>query len=184
MKRLKNKEVWRDIPDYVGMYQVSNSGRVRSLDRKVTYSTGATRVHKGRVLKCAPDKDGYNIVSLCRNGSQLTFRVARLVLIAFRGNQDDLQVCHGNGINSDDRLMNLRWGTAEENNNDKMIHGTVARGAANGGGNKLDEKTVVDIVRLVNSGIQQKLVASKYGISPSMVCRIMNGEKWAHIVNA
>jgi len=107
-----------------------------------------------------------------------------LVLVAFRGNRDNLQVCHGNGVNSDDRLRNLRWGTAKENNDDKMIHGTVARGTENGGGNKLDEMTVIEIVRLVNGGTQQKLVASKYGISPSMVCRIMSGEKWAHIVNA
>ena len=78
-------ENWKDVIGYEGSYQVSDQGRVRSLDRVVEHPlTGLTHL-KGKVLSCATTGDGYRQVGLCSGGERQQFRVNRLVLETFRG---------------------------------------------------------------------------------------------------
>lgn len=116
-------ENWRDIPGYVGTYQVSDLGRVRSLDR----IDGRGRARKGLVLKQSIDVDGRPNIGL-RNKRH---RVCRLVLIAFKGLPSDADKvhydsCHINGDPTDNSLSNLRWGTRSMNVRDSVRHGTHA----------------------------------------------------------
>lgn len=110
------QEEWHDIVGYEGLYQVSDLGRVRSLDRTIQREDNAPFVLPGRILKCRTDKDGYILVTLNGGFSPKTFKVHRLVAQAFIKNDDNLpQVDHINGARNDNRIVNLRWSSVSKN---------------------------------------------------------------------
>lgn len=107
-------EIWKDITGYNGLYQVSSMGRVRSIDREVITSNGNIMHYKGKMLKLR-QKNGYSYALLC-NKKEQTMRVHRLVAMAFiPTDNDSMQVNHKNGNKSDNRVENLEWCTASEN---------------------------------------------------------------------
>ena len=111
-------EVWRDIEGYEGLYQVSNQGRVKSLERKAKHWCGGERIQKERILKPGNDRGGYLLVTLCAGGKPKTLKVHRLVCQAFHENPDNKpQVNHINEDKADNRACNLEWTTAMENSN-------------------------------------------------------------------
>ena len=112
------EEIWKDIQGYEGKYQVSNLGRVRSLDhtfeRKRHGKTYIIPV-KGRILKPYLDR-GYYVVGLWNNSKQRRWAVHRLVAFAFvPGYKDGYVVHHKNRITTDNRPINLQWCTNEYN---------------------------------------------------------------------
>lgn len=111
------REEWRDVVGYEGFYQVSNLGRVRSLDRTVVSSDGKRRHCKGRLLKPRLSNRGYVEVSMPRkSGGTARQRVHRLVAQAFlEPDPSRHQVDHINAIKTDNRVENLRWATSAEN---------------------------------------------------------------------
>ena len=119
-------EQWRDIIGYEGYYQVSNLGRVRSVDRHLTCQNGHTRFYCGQVLTLKMSKkSSYKTVGLRKPGVIKTFYVHQLVLKAFIGPRPvGMQGCHENGIPTDNCATNLRWGTLQHNNLNKRDHGT------------------------------------------------------------
>lgn len=113
-------ERWLPVPGYEGLYEVSDEGRVRSLDK----INARGRRWKGRILTPAYMPRGYRTVSMWRDGKQKTALVHRLVLFAFAGPQPDgMEALHGNGNPNDNRAVNLRWGTHSENQRDQIAHG-------------------------------------------------------------
>lgn len=113
-------ELWRPIAGWQGQYEVSDLGRVRSLDRQT-----ANGFRRGRVLKPMPKAGGYLFVQLYKNGRQYARHIHALVLEAFtHARPQGMQVCHNNGDPTDNRLENLRWGTPKENHADMWLHGT------------------------------------------------------------
>lgn len=112
------EEIWKDIEGYEGLYQVSNLGRVRSLDRSVVNKLGRKFFYKGQIIKHCYTEDGYAMVSLSdKNKIRKTHRVHRLVAQAFLPNpKNKPQIDHKNRIRDDNRLENLRWVTYHENN--------------------------------------------------------------------
>ena len=110
-------ETWKNIKGYEGLYQVSNMGRVKSLERKDSLG----RIVKERVLKTAPNAQGYPIVSLCAGGRQKIFKVHRLVCQAFHKNPENKPcVNHIDENKTNNCASNLEWCTYAENNS----HGT------------------------------------------------------------
>lgn len=114
---MKN-EIWKDIKNYEGYYQISNFGRVRSLDRLIIYSNGKRRIHKGILKKLFLDKDGYKIINLWKNGISECVRVHRLVAIHFIPNPDNLPVINHKDENpQNNNVENLEWCDVKYNNN-------------------------------------------------------------------
>lgn len=110
-------EEWRAIPDWEGFYEVSDSGRVRSVDRVVPYGRSGRTRYKGRVLKPGWST-GYAAVNLVETGrgNHDYLYVHDLVLLAFVGPKPEGQeVCHGPAGQVDNSLVNLRYDTRREN---------------------------------------------------------------------
>ena len=111
-----NKEIWKDIKGYEGLYQVSNKGNVRSLDRMVNSPNGM-RMSKGRILK-QYKYGSYSKVSLSKASRVKTYDVHPLVAKAFIPNPNNYpQVNHKNENRYDNRVENLEWCTAKYNVN-------------------------------------------------------------------
>lgn len=116
------KEVWKDIDGYEGYYKVSNLGRVKSIERKITYtnSNGITRQHpvKEMIIAQKTDKHGYQKVSLKKEKQRKLCGVHRLVAQAFIDNPDNLPlVNHKDEIRGNNNVLNLEWCTYKYNNN-------------------------------------------------------------------
>lgn len=114
------EEVWKDIPGYEGLYQVSSLGRVKSLGRYV-YTNGTPRLRKELFLKQHVSKSGYVRTALSKDGRTVSFSIHRLVAMAFLPNPENKPaVDHINAIRTDNSVNNLRWATHFENANNPL----------------------------------------------------------------
>lgn len=106
-------EVWKDVRGYEGLYQVSDQGRVRSLDR----INSAGKRTRGTIRKQTKNvKNGYLYVGLSKNGKSTNYSVHRLVAIAFIDNLEGLYtVNHKNENKEDNRACNLEWMSLSDN---------------------------------------------------------------------
>lgn len=107
------EEIWKDIPGYEGHYQASSEGRIRSLNRYLPYGNHWRKV-TGKLIKPYPNKAGYLIVDFYTK----KLSVHRLILRTFAGEcPNDMEVCmHLNDNKTDNRAVNLKWGTYSDNN--------------------------------------------------------------------
>lgn len=113
------EEIWKPVIGWEGLYEVSNFGRVRSLDRYVT-QLNYTRFCKGQLLKPTFHKSNYYIVTLRNSGIQKISKVHQLVMNAFNPNvsNEKLEINHIDGNTKNNRLENLEWTTHQQN----LIH--------------------------------------------------------------
>lgn len=106
-------EIWKDIEGYEGSYQVSNLGRVRTLDRIVTDKLGRARTFKGCVKRFYKKPNGYYSVNLSKDGEDESRYVHRLVAETFIPNPYNLpQVNHKDEDKTNNRAENLEWCTS------------------------------------------------------------------------
>lgn len=109
-------EEWKDVTGYEGYYEVSNLGRVRSLDRDTEIRQGVFITHKGRILKSKENKFGYPTVALSVKGAVKYKFVHRLVAGSFISpHLEGFQVNHIDGNKRNNRFDNLEWCTPSEN---------------------------------------------------------------------
>lgn len=113
------KEIWKDIVGYEGYYQVSNLGRIRSLDVYVKHNTaGGKQFRKGCVLKQCTDNFGYKMVNLSKDSKTKQYRIHRLVAQAFIPNPNNYNIVnHKDEIPSNNEVSNLEWCTQKYNTN-------------------------------------------------------------------
>lgn len=130
-----NDELWAEIPESYGSYQVSSHGRVRSMSRTVTRRNrwGGVNNHRvrERILKQGYQASGHRFVMMhLSDGLELQSRVHRLVMLAFGPLKpfDDAMVLHTDGDPTNNHISNLRWGTQKENMADAIAHGVKMGG--------------------------------------------------------
>ena len=162
-------ERWLPVIEYEGLYEVSDLGRVKSLPR---YHTA------GGILRSQPDRQGYKRVYLCCGGVVKTVKVHQIVAAAFIGPcPPGQQVRHGPGGNSDNRVVNLSYGTARQNIHDKFRDGTMARGERHGRA-KLTEASVREIRVRHAAGEKVMALAREYGVAHATIGRVISGTGW------
>ena len=171
-------EEWRPVPDSFG-YEVSNLGRVRSVDRTIHCKDDTLRLRRGVVLKPGlSGRKGHRARHLTVCIGRNTVLVHRLVALAFIGPcPPGKQVAHNDGVSTNNAATNLRYATAKENQGDMILHGTSQRGIKNVN-NKLQPHQVKEIKSLLG-GVTQRELAERYGVSQAAINYISVGRSWS-----
>lgn len=176
-------EIWKDIPGYEGYYQVSNLGRVKSLERIINVECDNKKSFqkkiKETILKTAPTKAGYLFVYLQKDTIKTKFYVARLVLLTFKGPPGKgEEACHY-PINdkSNNRLDNLIWGSRKLNQSHRKEQGTYHSGEINSNA-KLTNKQAKEILL---SKEPTKNLKKKYNVTDVTINKIRRRVSYKHI---
>ena len=177
-------EEWRPVPGAEGRYEISNLGRVKSLQRIVCcgirQGKPAYRTVPERILKIGFDVDGYAQVLMAQTAGDKfkTTKVHQLVALAFLGPRPEGEwVLHGPNGKKDNSVQNLYYGTPARNVDDKWRDGTVIIGEKHHKA-KLNEADVIDIRRLYGQGLTQKEIAARYNIGRTAVGKIISKQNW------
>lgn len=170
-------ETWRDIEGYEGIYQVSDLGAVRSLNRV----DAAGHRLKGKARKLTSDKYGYFIVGLTLEGVMKYKKVHRLVAQAFVPNPDNKsQVNHINGVKTDNDPSNLEWCTTQENTAHAKDAGLLRKGEGVSTA-KLTADDVQHIRWLAAEGVKHSVLAREWAVTQTNVRHIVDGRSWRHV---
>jgi len=159
------EEQWAQILQ-APKYEVSTLGRVRNIKTQ-------------KVLKMQYNDLGYSYMPLRAFGKKKSFRVNRLVLIAFRGFSpvaERDECAHLNGVRDDNRLLNLEWKTHSENYQDRQRHGTCNAGERNGRAVLTDEDRYV-MRNLYANGMTRSKLEKRFNVSERTVRRIVLGAR-------
>ncbi len=179
-----DREIWKDVQDFEGQYQVSTTGKVKSLDRFVPNRWGTLRPIKSRPLVQGKTRQGYHYVLFSQNGKSKKFFIHRLVAAAFIENPDYLpQVNHLDGKKSNNRADNLEWCTCQQNCHHALENKLyVTAKGSDAGQAKLTEDIVRDIRKQAATGIWHKTLAAQYGVGRKAITKIVNNQRWKHVI--
>lgn len=172
-------EIWKPISGFEGFYEVSNFGKVRSIDRVVSFKGrwGETKTRMpSRLLKLNYLKAGYVDVQLAKEGNHFHRLVHRLVAEAFIG-ASDLQVNHKDGNKDNNHVENLEWCSHSEN----QIHCTTVLKKRIGEKNKSSKLKEADVLAIRNDARLLREIAKDYEVTLQAVHLIKSGKNWAHL---
>lgn len=179
-----NKEIWKDIKDYEGLYQVSNLGRVKRLEWK-RFSLDKWQTMKEKILKQTISTTGYWHISLNKNGNHNTYKVHRLVARAFIPNSDDLPcINHKDNNPLNNKVENLEWCTYKYNNykdhNKKLSQSRLGKKASDETRQKLrDSNPKMLSVQCIETEIIYKSIneaSRKTGVDASSISKVCKGK--------
>lgn len=172
------KELWKPVVGYEGLYEVSSHGRMRSMDRTVTDKRSA-RQFRGRIKKQTLNRNGRPNVTLHKNGIPQTFFVSKLVLEAFVGPcPPGLECRHFPDPDpTNNNLKNLSWETRQQNEADKIIHGTSPQGEKHGRSILTKDK----VLAIRADPRSAKILGTLYNVNRGHIYKIKTRKKWRHI---
>ncbi len=180
MDVVSSDEKWVAALGYEGKYEVSSLGRVRSVDRMMT-TRGAPFFRKGRVLSQCSNRDGYMFVGIGKSSTAKLRLVHHVVLESFVGLRGKKQqCCHLNGNRADNRLANLKWGSASENQKHKLLHGTDSRGEKSGMA-KLTEECVKRALDMRACGVPGRAIGRWFGVAPDYMNTLFSKGRWGNL---
>lgn len=175
-------EIWKDIDCFEGLYQVSNMGRVKSLNRTLMRKNGSPYIVKERILIPQVDTRGYFVVSLAFKKDKTLALIHRLVAKAFIPNPGNKpQIDHIDGNRQNNFSDNLRWVTSHENHiNPVTVKRRLESNCPIGKG--LNAVPVIGISQSDNSIIRFKKIkdVKEFGFDPSSVSKCILGKRKFH----
>ena len=167
-------EIWKDVKDFEGLYQVSNLGQVRS----VNHIDNKNRLRKGKIIKSKLDSRGLYIqVTLSNGKKRKTCLVHRLVALAFLDNPLEYkEVNHKDEDKTNNSVDNLEWCTRKYNNSFGSLKNRFK--GENNISAKLNIEKVKDIIKRYKNGEKPNKLAEEYHIYPTHVNQIVSGRRW------
>lgn len=178
-------EIWKDIPGYEGVYQVSSLGRVKSCARLIADTTGRVRRWAERILVATPGSHGYPMVHLMSGNRPDRRTVHRLVAEAFlpAPSMPDMQVNHKDGSRSNNSAQNLEWVTRRGNLQHAAAMGRLAHPRAKGAENGNARWTEAEVMRVrsMYPSKSMKAIAAETGIPFTTVRRMVRRITWGHV---
>lgn len=167
-------EEWRPVPGFP-LYEVSNLGRVRT--HKPLGGPSERPRQEPLLLRTRLNSHGYRRVGLRRDGANFVRTVHALVLVAFAGARPaDMECRHLNGDKTDNRLVNLAWGTRAENARDLVQHGGHA-----GEHNWNSKLTTADVRAMRAANAPPSALAARYKICERHAADVIAGKRWRHV---
>lgn len=168
-------EIWKPVVGYEGLYEVSDHGRLRGLQRMDRYG----RIIRSRMMALTRNKKNkYVYAMLSANGVRSNRLLHRMVLDAFVGPcPEGMEACHNNGDHGDNRLPNLRWDAHMANCADRAKHGHDMDGEKSASA-RLKRADVIEIYRLRNEGHTHRRIALKFDVATDHVRNILRGKRW------
>lgn len=172
-----------------GVYEVSDHGRVRSLDRVAIRADGKPLTVRGRVLTAKPNGRGYPRLTLCHNGASTWVTVHSLVARAFlrrppRGissRREGFVVNHKDGNKTNNHATNLEYITSVANISHARASGALSAKGVRNNKAKLTEDDVREMREAYSRGIVQVDLAARYGVNQTTVSCIVTRKTWAHL---
>lgn len=175
------EEVWKDIPNYEGIYQASTLGNIRSIGftQEINNQWGSTSVRhkKGRVLKQHINTPGYYSVQVSKDRITKRIMTHRLVAITFIPNPENKrEVNHKDSNKLNNRLDNLEWVTPKENNQHYILLGRKRTPLGMDTHNAVLTEEIVKEIYL--STLTPKKLSEKLNINKSTISSVKQGVNW------
>lgn len=169
------KEIWKSVVGYEGKYQVSNKGRVRSLNY---HREKRIKIMKSRIMD-----SGYEDIRLCENGKNKAHLMHRLVAKAFIPNPDNKRcVNHIDGDKSNNLLDNLEWVSYQENTDHALENDLYNFNGENHYNSILTKEDVLSIRKEYKPYVvTARMLSEKHGVSVVTIKKIVQRKKWKHI---
>lgn len=187
---MRDREEWKDVVGYEGLYQVSSHGRVRSLDRVYRRKDGALVPHRGRVLRPAKMTKGsrqplghyYLVVGLSKNARVKVHLIQTLVLEAFIGPRPlGARALHSDDDKTNNRKNNLYWGSQKDNIADAIRNGKQCIGERH----PLAKSTAAEVRKIrelyATGEYAQKDLARMFARSFVWIHSVVRWKKWKHV---
>jgi hypothetical protein len=180
-------ERWLPIIGYEGYYDISDFGRVRSLDRYITmlnrWGTYTTRLHRGQLMTATPNMvTGYYSVGMRKEGKQERRYPHEMVLTHFVSERPEgCDSCHGPLGKACNAVTNLEWNTHVVNQSEHRLRdGTLLFGET-APWSKLTDATAREIFCRVKAGESQANLAREFDVAPSNISMLIHGKIWKHL---
>lgn len=174
-------EIWKDIPNHEGKYQVSSFGRARSLDRITNIGNNKPdRYYKGKILSTIGSSDNHNTIKI----SHKTYKIDRIICTLFIGEPPTIkhQVNHIDSNSMNDYYKNLEWSTEKENIN-HAFRGGIGNIGDNHSFAKLNKIKVLKIKELIKEHVSHYIIAKQFNVSRVTIDNIANNKIWKHVDN-
>jgi len=175
------EEIWKDIPSYEGIYQISNIGRVRNLEYYIIESTGKRRKRRARIISNKlPEGAEYYQVILFKNKKSKLWRIHRLVAIAFISNPENLrEINHKDHNKLNNSVDNLEWCSHSYNNFQSVeFHEKYGENLYNA---KLTEEDVRNIRKRLDEKEPSSILSVDYKVSKTTIDRIRQNKIWKRV---
>ena len=155
------EEIWKDIPNYEGYYQISNLGKVKALKREIKNQYAC-----GRYLALQKNKQGYYYVDLSKDTIRKRFNVHRLVALTFIPNPLNKPcINHIDGIKTNNNINNLEWCSYSENTKHAIKNGLWVIKMTDERKNKIATKNKDRCSKPVNQLLNDKIIKTFYSIA-------------------
>lgn len=168
---------YREVNGFPG-YRVGDDGSVWTQKSKGR----SKKLGEWRTMKLGKDTSGYLMANLSHEGKSKTILVHHVVLRAFGFEKPTPkhETRHLDGVKTNNRLGNLKWGTSKENNDDQRKHGTLCLGERH----RSARLTELDIKKIRNDypELDNGEVAAIFGVDRSHICKIRKRRKWKHVL--